>query len=110
MELHQAALGAKVPMAIIRNWMEDDPDFNLAVTEAQEDVLDKIETSVMESALDDGRLGLEVLKARRPDKWNPLHKVQVDVRGHRYINFAGQEPHSPEAVEGEFEEVESTDA
>lgn len=109
MQESQAAKAMGLPITMLREWIANDADFNLAITEAKESVLDGLETSVLRGAMDDPNIGLQVLKARRPEKWNPAHRIEVEVNGHRYIDFAGEMPHEPDAdvdaIEGEFERV-----
>ena len=107
MELSLGAKRSGLGIAILRQWMKTDEDFNLAVTECMESALDHIEANLMQFARSDGTLALNVLKARRPEKWNPAHRIEVETVDHRYIDFTGEEPHAEEGIDEEGETYEN---
>ena len=96
-----AALAAQIPIAVVRQWRAEDADFDLACSEASETALDQIENSVYNQILvqGDGRLGLEVLKIRRKEKFNPSESDEEGATGHIFRDFNGQPLHSAEGEE-----------
>ena len=79
-QLHTAALRAEVPVRLVKSWLAEDEDFNLACKEAEEAFLDLVEHSVYQKAIGtkdnnfadgDGRLGLQLLQLRRREKFDP---------------------------------------
>lgn len=93
-----------IPYHELIEWQADDPDFAVACVQAQECALDLIEQSVYAQATTggDGRLGLDILKALRPEKFSPnLDDAEREVE-HRFFDFGGDDLHSPK----DDEEVE----
>ena len=103
----RAALQAKVSMAEVREWLKD-PDFAVSVTgakeyalESEESNLDTIENKIYEVAMEsDVRLGMEVLRARRPNRWNPAIKIEVGEIKHRFLDFTGKPLHQEREISG----------
>jgi len=82
--IYHAAVATQVARSTIYKWMEDDPQFALAVEESFEDAIDVMETSTYEDALgSNGKPGNPLLKmfwlkAHRP-KYRDKVTVDLDV-------------------------------
>jgi AcrR family transcriptional regulator len=68
---------AGISYELFRQWREEDPSIETEVRSAQEQALDTIENAVLTKAREDARVGLAVLKSRRPDGYNERAKVEV---------------------------------
>lgn len=84
---HYAACGvvkialdkAKITDMTLRRWRRD-PDFRVRYHQAQDLGLDVLEERLIEDAIDgpDGRLRLQILSRRRPERWgDPTKRVVV---------------------------------
>jgi hypothetical protein len=74
--VYHAAQYASVGRTTVYRWLQEDPEFAQAVSDATEDAGDKLESSVYERAFRDNLLAMFWLKAHRP-KFRD--KVTVDV-------------------------------
>ena len=74
--VYHAAQYASVGRTTVYRWLQEDPEFAQAVSDATEDAGDKLESSVYERAFKDNLLAMFWLKAHRP-KFRD--KVTVDV-------------------------------
>lgn len=100
-----AARAANVPISLVRVWLDEDPDFNLAVDEIKMHVLDTIEAKGINLALDGSEQMVKFFLERlRPDQYSLTQREQQEKIVHRFFDFGGGEIHNPEdddAIEGE---------
>jgi len=107
---YSAAKISGVPIARVKQWYEDDPDFNLACQNCKELLLDELERKAVERALEGSEAMLKfILIAQRPDKFNPAIKLELDGElVHRFVDFTGAEMHG-ETYDGSAVEVKEDD-
>ncbi len=104
-----AARASKVPISLVRQWLEEDPDFNLAVDEIKMHVLDTIEAKGISLALDGSEHMVKFFLERlRPGTYALNQQKEAEDIVHRFFDFTGGEIHGSDendAIEGEATEV-----
>lgn len=71
------ARAAGISEDTLLDWRKEDPSLDADLTAAREGALDKIEAAVLTKALEDAKLGLAVLKTRRPDGYDAARRVEL---------------------------------
>jgi len=78
---HSAQL-AKISRITIYNWMKDDPEFEHAIKEIKNSLVEDVEEMVYKKIKDGNDMWMwRYLKAHKPDLWKEVTKQEVEQSG-----------------------------